>query len=59
MKGVMKFGKKRKLGLRYVGLFAILERVRIVAYRLVLLPNFPNVHLVFHVSMLRKYLIDL
>ena len=58
MKGVMRFGKKGKLSPRYVGPFEILERVGKVAYRLALPPNFPNVHPVFHVSMLRKYLSD-
>ena len=58
MKGVMRFGKKGKLSPRYVGPFEILERVGAVAYRLALPPEFPNVHPVFHVSMLRKYLPD-
>ena len=56
MKGVMRFGKKGKLSPKYVRLFEILERIGKVAYRLALPPNFPNVHPVFHVSMLRKYL---
>ena len=58
MKAMMRFGKKGKLGIRYVGPFEILERIGKVAYRLALPPNFPNVHLVFHVSILRKYLPD-
>ena len=58
MKGVMRFSKKRKLSPRYMGLFEILERVRKVAYRLELPLNFPNVHLIFHVFMLKKYLLD-
>ncbi|GJR41269.1 hypothetical protein Tco_1216953 [Tanacetum coccineum] len=37
-KGVMRFGKKGKLAPRYVGLFEILERIGLVAYRL----RFPN-----------------
>ena len=59
MKGVMRFDKKGKLSPRYVGPFEIVKRVRKVAYKLALPPNIPNVHLVFHVSMLRKYLLDL
>ena len=51
-KGVMRFGKKGKLSPRYMGLFKILERVKVVAYKLALLPEFPNVHPLFHVSML-------
>ncbi|GKB23675.1 hypothetical protein Tco_0863076 [Tanacetum coccineum] len=33
-KGVVRFGKKGKLALRYVGLFEILERIGLVAYRI-------------------------
>ncbi|XP_017970420.1 PREDICTED: uncharacterized protein LOC108660673 [Theobroma cacao] len=51
----MRFGKKGKLSPRYIRPFEILERVGAVAYRLVLPPAFLNIHLVFHVSMLRKY----
>ncbi|WMV13781.1 hypothetical protein MTR67_007166 [Solanum verrucosum] len=55
MKGVMRFGKKGKLSPRYIGPFEILECVEPVAYRLALPPNLSSVHLVFHVSMLKKY----
>ncbi|WRX14095.1 Reverse transcriptase domain - like 10 [Theobroma cacao] len=54
-KGVMRFGKKGKFSPRYIGPFEILERVRAVAYRLALPPDLSNIHLVFHVTMLRKY----
>ena len=56
MKGVMRFGKKKKLALRYIGPFEILERIGIVSYRLALPPNISQVHPMFHVSMLRKYI---
>ncbi|XP_038902278.1 uncharacterized protein LOC120088912 [Benincasa hispida] len=59
MKGVLRFRKKGKLSLRFVGPFEIFERVGSVAYRLALLPSLSAVHDVFHVSMLRKYLMDL
>ena len=58
MKGVMRFGKKGKLAPRYIGPFEILERVGAVAYRLALSPDMLQVHPVFHVSMLRKYISD-
>ena len=58
MKGVMRFGKKGKSAPRYIGPFEILERVGAVAYRLALSPDMLQVHPVFHVSMLRKYISD-
>ncbi|XP_057483982.1 uncharacterized protein LOC130770513 [Actinidia eriantha] len=58
MKGVMRFGKKGKLNPRYVGPFEILEKIGPVAYRLALTLEFANIHDVFHVSMLRKYVAD-
>ena len=36
----------------------MLRKVGAVAYELALLPDFPPVHLVFHISMLRKYVKD-
>ncbi|XP_057495673.1 uncharacterized protein LOC130780672 [Actinidia eriantha] len=58
MKGIMRFGKKGKLSPRYVGSFEILEKIGPVAYRLALTSDFANVHDVFHVSVLRKYIAD-
>jgi hypothetical protein len=58
MKGVNRFGKKGKLNPRYIGPFEILEKVGPVAYRLALPPGLANIHDVFHVSMLRKYIPD-
>ena len=58
MRGVVRFGKWGKLSPRFIGPFKIIERVGIVAYRLVLPPSFSGVHEVFHVSMLRKYTPD-
>ena len=54
-RGVVKFDKRGKLVLRYIGPFEILERVGIVVYRLELLLSLSSVHEVFHVSMLWKY----
>jgi hypothetical protein len=58
MKGVTRFGKKGKLNPRYIGPFEILERVGPVAYRLALPSGLANIHDVFHVSMMRKYILD-
>ena len=58
MKGVMRFGKKKKLASRYIGPFQIRSRVGKVAYRLVLPPELSRINPVFHTSMLRKYIAD-
>ncbi|XP_059310951.1 uncharacterized protein LOC132062389 [Lycium ferocissimum] len=55
MKGVMRFGKEGKLSPRFIGPFEILDHVGEVAYELSLPPVLSGVHLVFHVSMLKKY----
>ena len=58
-RGVVRFIKKGKLSPKYIRPFEILERVGTVAYRLALQPTMSSVHEVFHVSMLRKYTLDL
>ncbi|KAL4303968.1 hypothetical protein GQ457_10G012090 [Hibiscus cannabinus] len=55
---VMRFGKKGKLSLRFIGPFEIVERTGPEAYRLALPPEFDKIHNVFHVSMLRRYRSD-
>ncbi|GJU25691.1 putative reverse transcriptase domain-containing protein [Tanacetum coccineum] len=57
-KGVIRFGKKGKLALRYVRPFKILERIGYVAYRLRLPEELSGVHDTFHVSNLKKCLAD-
>ena len=57
-RGVVRFGKRGKLSLRYIRPFKVLERVGTVVYRLALSPNLSSVHAVFHVSVLRKYTPD-
>ena len=59
MKGVKRFGKKEKLTPRYVGPYQILDRVEKVSCRLALPPQMSQVHPVFHISLLRKYVADL
>ncbi|KAK8669500.1 hypothetical protein V6N13_106928 [Hibiscus sabdariffa] len=54
-KKVLRFGKKGKLSPQYIGPFEILEKVGLVAYRVLLPPEFDRIHNVFHVSMLRRY----
>jgi hypothetical protein len=56
MRGVIRFGKKRKLNLRFIRLLEITQRVRRLAYRNTLPPDLVGTHDVFHVSMLRKYI---
>ena len=58
MKGVLRFGHKGKLSLKFIGPFEILERVGPEAYKLALPPAHSRVHDVFHVAMLRKYITD-
>ena len=53
-RGVVRFGKRRKLSPRSIEIFEILERISIVAYRLALSSIMSGVHEVFHVSMLKK-----
>jgi len=47
--------KCQKLTPRFVGLFEIIEKVEVVAYRIALPPSLSNLHDVFHVSRLLKY----
>ncbi|GKC82144.1 putative reverse transcriptase domain-containing protein [Tanacetum coccineum] len=57
-KGVVRFEKKGKLAPRFVGPFEIVKKVCHVAYRLDLLEELNGVHDTFHVSNLKKCLVD-
>ena len=57
-RGVVRFDKRGKLSLRFIGPFEILERVGTVAYKLALPPSMSGFHEVFHVIMLRRYTLD-
>ena len=56
MKGVQRFGVKRKLAPRYVGPYKIIERKGNVAYKLQLPPEMSAIFDVFHVSQLKRCL---
>ena len=58
IRGVMRIGRRNKLGPRYVGPFEILKRIGPLAYRLALPPEMVKIHNVFHISQLRKYTSD-
>ncbi|XP_049366670.1 uncharacterized protein LOC125831555 [Solanum verrucosum] len=58
MKGIMRFRKKGKLSPRYVGSYKIIQKIGMVAYELDLPSELEAVHLVFHISMLRKCIGD-
>ncbi|GJV91508.1 hypothetical protein Tco_1539321 [Tanacetum coccineum] len=57
-KGVVHFGKKGKITLRYIGPFETLEKIGLVVYRLRLPEELNSVHDTFHVSNLKKCLAD-
>nr|GFB44015.1 putative reverse transcriptase domain-containing protein [Tanacetum cinerariifolium] len=57
-KGVIHFGKRRKLNPRYIGPFKILARVGTVAYRLELPEQLSRVHSSFQVLKLKKCMAD-
>ncbi|GKF55803.1 hypothetical protein Tco_0166143, partial [Tanacetum coccineum] len=54
-KGVVRFGKRGKLNPRYVGPFKVLEKVRVIAYKLELPQELNRVYNTFHVSNLKNY----
>ena len=56
MKGVQRFGTKRKLAPRYVGPYQIIERKQNVAYKLQLPLEMSTIFIVFHVSQLKRCL---
>ena len=51
----MRFKKKEKLSPRYIGPYEILERIEELAYKLELPPELSQLHDVFHICMLKKY----
>jgi len=58
IKRVRRFNVRGKLSPRYIGPYDIIERINLVAYRLNLPTELKQVHYVFHVFQLRKYVPD-
>jgi hypothetical protein len=52
--GTKHFHVKGKLAPRYIGPYLIVQKIGKVAYKLELPPELAGVHLVFHVSQLRR-----
>ncbi|KAI3682071.1 hypothetical protein L2E82_50219 [Cichorium intybus] len=57
-KGVIRFQKRGKLGPRFIGPYKVIARVGEVAYRLELHVELSLIHDTFHVSQLRKCVVD-
>ena len=57
-KSTIRFGKVTKLSPCFICPFEILERIRLVAYRLAPPPTLHITHNVFHVSVLGHYIVD-
>ena len=57
-KKIMRFGKKGKLSHRFIGPYEVIKKVGPIAYSLALPHDLEKIHNVFHVSMLRRYLMS-
>ena len=55
---MVRFGKKGKLSRKFIGIFEIVQWVGECVCHLALPPSLSGVHDIFHVLMLRKYIID-
>lgn len=58
MKSVIRFGKKGKLSPQFGGSFEIVRKMSNLAYQVALPSDLSRMHDVFHVLMLRKYIVD-
>ena len=56
MKGVTRFVKEENFNPRYIGSYRISKKIGNLAYELELPQELAAVHLVFHISMLKKYI---
>jgi len=50
--------KSKKLTSQFIDPYQILRKLELVAYKISLPPSLSNLHNVFHVSQLRKYIFD-
>ncbi|GKG47883.1 hypothetical protein Tco_0507368, partial [Tanacetum coccineum] len=57
-KGVIRFGKRRKLSPRFVGPFKVIERIGPVAYKLELPEKLRGIYNTFHVSNLKRCFVN-
>ena len=57
--GVRRALRSRKLSPKFLDPYQITRRIGLVAYEIALPPQLANLHPVFHVSQLRKYVFDL
>ncbi|KAA3466689.1 reverse transcriptase [Gossypium australe] len=57
-KKILRFGRKGKLSLRFIGPYEIIERIGPVGYRLILPLELEKIHNLLHVSVLQRYRSD-
>lgn len=50
--------RSRKLSPKFIGLYQVLRHIGPIAYEIAMLPPLSNLHSVFHVLQLRKYVFD-
>lgn len=56
--GVRRVINLRKLSPRFIGPYQVLRLIGSVAYEIVMSPQLSNLYLMFHVSHLRKYVLE-
>ena len=56
--GVGRAIRSKKLSPKFIGIYQILRRIGPVAYEIALHPQLANLHPMFHVSQVRKYMPD-
>jgi hypothetical protein len=57
-KSTIWFGKGKNLSPLFIGPFRVQKKIGPIAYRLILPPHLHKTHNVFHVSVLRHYVVD-